>query len=378
MPELSIPPDVQAFLSLINQGTGYAQNINQGTGYLTPDQLQYTPQGQSWLDNLYNTYNSNYKAGTAGYGLPGLTGGDPTKLREAITQAALYGQGGGEFQDWIKSQGGMPNVPTLANTQIQMADTLARDLQTANDDTQKWLQQENAKLQTALQNGQISADQASQASQQAHQKAMQAAELAYNYAELSWTKEYGTQNLQILRDRLTLDTELGRGQLAVDERGVAVEEGRLGLDRDKFGFDKSMQEAQMRANPFNAVAYALYSRGAGLPNTGTSQYGQPMTSLDNSGQLPFLQVLNQQGGQLPMFQNSSSPLNAGGIGGNTAPNPNQISQANFGNMSNSEKGITTSLAAYQGYDPEDYWKLNQNSWNTNGQGAMNFGQTRMM
>lgn len=380
MPELSIPPDVAAFLGLTNAGTSYAGGINDATGYLTPDQLQYTPEGRAYLDQLYNIYLSNYQAGTPGYGLPGEAGGNPDKLRGIITNAALYGTDNAALADWLKGTsatakavGGIPQMPqvqTIAWKQVQMADDLARDVQQAQNDTQKWLQQANADLQLKLQAGQISADQAAQASQQAHQKAMQAEELALGYAELAWEKEYGTQNIQLLRDRLAWDREYGTRELDIRDRAQ-------GLEEDKFGLDKAFKEAEMRANPFNAVSYALYSRGQGLPNTGTSAYGQPMTTLDNSGQLPFLQVLQQNGAQLPMFQNSSSPM-AGQIGGNAAPNPNQISQANFGNMSTAERGITDSLARFKGFNSDDYWKLMQNSWNTAGQGNLNFGGTRMM
>jgi hypothetical protein len=255
-----------------------------------------------------------------------------------------------------------------------MADKLSRDINAANNDTQKWLQGQNAQLQRDLQAGLISHQSAMQASQQAHEKALQAEQMAYKYAELSWTKEYGTQNLQILKDRLSWDREYGTHQLANDDQRVQIEKDRFGLDKEKFGLEKAIQEAMLKANPFNAVANTLYTRGANAGG-GVDQYGAPNTTLDNSGTLPFLQQL--MNGGIQDRATGASPLNQGGIGGNTAPQNGAISQRSLGNMSDTERGVTTSLAAYGGQNPNDYWKNMQATWNTNGQGAQRFGGTRL-
>jgi surface antigen len=258
-------------------------------------------------------------------------------------------------------------MPTETRRQHEAADRLARDLSAAQIAANRYETDVNNQLQRDLQAGLISHQAAMQASQEAHEKALQANELAYNYAELAWTKEYGTQNLQILRDRLAWDQEYGRGQLALDERRVGVAEGGLQLDKDKFGLEKAIQEAMLKANPMNAVANSLYMRGQ-QPQGGMDQFGAPNTTLDNSGVLPFLQQL--QGGGITSRATGAGLGNS--IGGNSAPMNGAISQASFGNMSDTERGITTSLAAYNGMNPQDYWSNMQSTWNTNGQRGMNF------
>lgn len=357
-----------------NAANGLISVLSGASGYFPNGYMDQTPQGRDYIDQLWNSYLTNYNSGTAGYGLPGGTGGDVNGLRGAIAGAITNPNSDPMLYNWIRQQGGAPDMSTMARQQMDMADKLARDVNKANNDTQRWLQEQNAQLQRDLQAGQISAEMALEASKEAHEKALQANDLAYKYADLAWQKEYGTQNIQLLRDRLSWDREFGTHQLANDDQRVQIEKDRLGLDKDKFALDKNLQEAQLRANPFNAVANALYTRGAQVP-AGQTEFGQPTTTLDNSGILPFLQQLSQGGIQNPSQQGTSqtNPLGSNGIGGNYAPNPNQISQFSYGNMSDVEKGVTTSLAQYQGYNPNDYWKSMQNSWNTAGQKQLGFG-----
>lgn len=353
----------------MNTGVGMNNSVAQNTGYLRPQDALYTPQGQAWAQAQIDDYRR--RAG-------GGWNPDGTALNGSAYGLPDASQGVSSIINWAMQNNptSMPTVHSAAWDMAQNADKLARDLQASQAATQRYVTDTNAALQRDLQAGLITHQQAMQASQQAHEKALQAEQMAYKYAELSWTKEYGTQNLQILRDRLALDKEGQDANIAIQNRLAAVQEGRLGLEKDQFGLNKNIEEAKLKANPFNAVANALYMRGKSATG-GVDQYGAPNSTLDNSGVLPFLQQL--QGGtgiQNPIQFGGQTPLNQQGIGGNTAPNPNQISQASFGNMSNVERGVTTSLAQYGGYDPQDYWNQMQRSWNTAGQGGMNFA-TRM-
>ena len=386
----------------VTAGGNYNTGISSASGYLTPAQLLSTPQGMGWLDKLYQQYYGNMNAGVAGYGMPQTVYtasdgtqsryADPTDLRGAMASVLTNPSLDPQLYDWMMKQGGgLPQVQTVQQQQLNLTSKMADDAnKLAADLAEKERQARMAeieaqgRIQAQLQAGQISSNEAIAAQNRASQERIAQMDVNYRYAELAWQKEYGAQNLQILRDqtqiqrdRLGLDRETSLWQKANDERRVAVEEGRLGIEKDKFGLDKQMQEAQLRANPFNAVANALYSRGANVPG-GTNEFGQPTTTLDNSGQLPFLQQL-MSGQQVSQIGNPSGGmyLNQGGIGGNTAPRPTQISQQSLGNMSGVEQGITTSLAQYGGWDPNDYWKKVQNSWNTAGQHSQNFGNTRL-
>lgn len=364
MAELSIPPDVLALLNAISTGIASNNSIAANTGYLSPQDALFTPEGQAWGQAQIDQYRQNAGGGW---------NPDGTALNGSHWGLPNVAQGPSSIIAWALENNptSFPTVPTYQSQQDARADQLARDLAETQAATQRYVTDTNAQLQRDLQAGLITHQQAMQASQEAHEKALQANELAFQYAELDWTKEFGRENLQILRDRLAWDQEYGRSQLALDDRRVSVLEGGLDLDRDKFGLEKAMQEAQMRANPFNAVANALYMRGQ--PATGdTNEFGAPLTTLDNSGVLPFLTQLSQGGITQPINNLGTTPLNSAGIGGNVAPRANQISQRSFGNMSQNEIGINSSLAAYGGYNPEDYWRSMQRSWNTSGQRQQTF------
>lgn len=380
-------PTPNDILAASQWNTGYANN----TGNMSYQEFLNTPEGRQYVSNLANQYRQRAQSGQAGYGLPtGVTGWDDGSLETVIAQTLLEPGQNQQLSNWINGASGVaaPDMRSASQRNFQsnqdltrkMADDanqLSRDLAAMQDQTARDLAAMNDKLQRDLQAGLITHQEAMAASQQAHEKAMQQEQLAFQYAELAWTKEYGQQNLAILRDRLQLDRETSEWQKANDERRVAVEEGGLALNREKFGLEKNIQEAMLRANPYNAVANALYSRGANVPG-GQTEYGQYTTTLDNSGTLPFLQQLQQNGQIDPTsMPGGGMYMNQGGIGGNAAPNPNQISQASMGNMNAAERGITTSLAQYGGWDPNDYWQKVQNSWNTAGQQSQRFGGTRL-
>lgn len=351
------------------------QILSGNSGYISAGQLDSTPQGRSYIDDLWQKYLNNYNSGASGYGLPGGTGGDPNKLRSTIQSALTNPNNDPDLYNWIQQQGGMPQIPTFDRDKINMADKLARDMQAAQDKIKQYEVDTNNQLQRDLQAGLITHQTAMEQMKEAHEKALQANDLAYKYADLAWQKEYGTQNIQLLHDRLAWDREFGTHQLANDDQRVGIEKDRLGLDKDKFALDKSIQEAGLRANPLNAVQNALYTRGTPIGMAGSNdmtQFGQSTMTLDNSGVLPYLQQLMNGGIQNPSQQNGPA-LNQQGIGGNIAPNPNQISQLSYNNMSDIEKGINQSLASYGGYNPADYWKSMQNSWNTAGQKNLGFG-----
>ncbi len=354
----------------INAGTNASTGFGNQTGYVSPNYVPYTPQGKDWLQDLYNTYSGNYNSGASGYGLPGSTGGDAGNLRSAIENAAVDPSIDPALSQWIQSQGQSPNVPTLGREQIDKADTLARDLAEAQNAARKWETQYNGQLQRDLQSGLISANAARQASQEAHERALQAEQMTFKYAELEWTKEYGNANLDILRDRLDWEVEFGQAQIADQSRRTDILQEGQDLEGERFGLEKAIQEAMLKANPFNAVANALYT-GGGQTSGELDEFGAPTDTLENSGTLPFLQDLQNGGVGNRGFK--QSPLNQQGIGGNTAPNPNSISQLSLQNMSQTEQGITSSLAAFQGYNPQDYWNQVQKSFNTAGQGSINFG-----
>lgn len=354
----------------INAGTAANTGFANTTGYVPGSQVPGTPQGQEWIQSLYDAYNSNYQAGTTGYGLPGSTGGDPNFLYDSIRQSSFDPGVDPALSAWIQSQGAAPNVPTLARDQMDKADSLARDLADAQIKATAWEGTENRKLQRDLQAGLISAQAAQQASQQVHEKFLQAQQMTFKYAELEWTEEYGNANLDILRDRLDWEVEFGQAQIADNTRRTDILQQGADLDTERFGLEKAIQEAMLKANPFNAVANALYT-GGGQISGELDEFGAPTDTLRNSGTLPFLQDLSGGGIQDRGF--TQSPLNQQGIGGNVAPNPNSISQQSLQNMSSTEQGITSSLAAFQGYNPQDYWNQVQKSFNTAGQSSINFG-----
>ena len=354
----------------INAGTAASTGFGSQTGYVSPNYVPYTPQGKEWLQGLYDTYSGANQAGTTGYGLPGSAGGDPNNLYGAIRSAALGSSADPALSEWIRSQGGQPSVPTIQRDQMNMADKLARDLAAAQNAASKWETQYNGQLQRDLQSGLISANAARQASQEAHERALQAEQMTFKYAELAWTKEYGNANLDILRDRLDWEVEFGQAQIADQSRRTDILQEGQDLEGERFGLEKAIQEAMLKANPFNAVANALYT-GGGQTSGELDEFGAPTDTLGSSGTLPYLQDLSSGGIANRGFR--QSPLNQQGIGGNVAPNPNSISQQSLQNMSQTEQGITSSLAAFQGYNPQDYWNQVQRSFNTAGQGSIDFG-----